>query len=155
MLHSLLSRGRYCSGSVLIRRKGINVSSFKYRGRARQLIDFEGIKYGSITPTDIDGLIEYKNKAFLFWEFKLEGMKMPRGQELALTRLVDLAAGAGKAAAFFFCVHKVVNTDADVIAADAIVTDIYYEGEWYKTDETETLKAYCDRFIKWVEGPLA
>jgi len=42
----------------------------KYRGRARQIIDFRGLTYGNITPTDIDGLIEYKDKCILLIEIK-------------------------------------------------------------------------------------
>ena len=30
--------------------------------RMQQIVSFEGMKYGTITPTDIDGFIEYKNK---------------------------------------------------------------------------------------------
>lgn len=29
------------------------------RDRMRQIIDYEGCKFGNIMPTDIDGLIEY------------------------------------------------------------------------------------------------
>ena len=37
------------------------------RDRKKQIIDFSGLKYGKITPTDIDGLIEYKDKAMMFF----------------------------------------------------------------------------------------
>ena len=40
-----------------------NRGYFQHPERAKQNICFEGIKYGNITPTDIDGCIDYKNKA--------------------------------------------------------------------------------------------
>ena len=33
-----------------------------YKERAKQGRDFTGLRYGNITPTDIDGLIEYHGK---------------------------------------------------------------------------------------------
>jgi len=36
----------------------------EHRDRARQIRDFSNLRYGNITPTDIDGLIEYQNKCF-------------------------------------------------------------------------------------------
>lgn len=59
------------------------------RNRARQIIDFSGLQYGKITPTDIDGLIEYHDKAILLLEFKYADAEMPRGQKVALERMCD------------------------------------------------------------------
>ena len=55
-------------------------SLVKYRERAKQIIDFTGLQWDTITPTDIDGLIEYKNKAMVFMEFKHNDAQMPKGQ---------------------------------------------------------------------------
>ena len=38
--------------------------------RAKQLNDFNGLQYGNITPTDIDGVIDYKDRAMVFLEIK-------------------------------------------------------------------------------------
>jgi hypothetical protein len=57
----------------------LNRGKIQYRERARQIIDFSGIRYDNITPTDIDGFFEKADKAFVFYEYKLEGCEMPHG----------------------------------------------------------------------------
>lgn len=128
-------------------------SIFKFRSRAKQLIDFSGLQWGSITPTDIDGLIEYKNKAMVFMEFKHDGAQMPKGQELALQRLADDSQKVGKEATVLECVHYVSNCDNDVTAADAIVRRLYYKGKWYNDGKT-TVKGKINSFISYVENPF-
>ena len=59
------------------------------RGRALQERDFTGLRFGNITPTDIDGLIEYHNERYVIIEAKFGNNNMDFGQELALTRLCD------------------------------------------------------------------
>lgn len=34
---------------------------------ARRIIDFSGMRYGNITPTDIDGVIEYHDTRVVFF----------------------------------------------------------------------------------------
>lgn len=118
------------------------------RSRARQIIDFSGIKYGNITPTDIDGGFEKQNEVFVFFEMKYGDAEMPTGQKLFLTRLVDICDTAGKKAVLFLCHHNVWNTEKDVIAAESTVTDIYFRGRWSKA-KGETLKVMTDRFMAW------
>lgn len=59
------------------------------RERAKQLRNFSGLRYGNITPTDIDGLIEYKNIAYVIIETKFGDAQLPLGQLIALERLCD------------------------------------------------------------------
>lgn len=59
-------------------------SLIRNRFRAKQLIDFGGLQYEQITPTDIDGLIEYRNIAYIIYEFKYADAEMPFGQRLAI-----------------------------------------------------------------------
>ncbi len=42
-----------------------------------QFNDFSGLRYGSIYPTDIDGLIEIQDKLFIFIELKYQEAKVP------------------------------------------------------------------------------
>ncbi|MBQ7220762.1 MAG: hypothetical protein IJS28_07275 [Synergistaceae bacterium] len=121
----------------------------QYRDRARQLIDFSGIKYGRITPTDIDGFLEYKGKAFVFYEYKLPEVEMPDGQGLALTRMVDVLSTAGKEAVLFLCRHNETNPNKDIIGSDAIVEGVYWHGKWHQGAQ-QTVKQQTDKFIQWV-----
>jgi hypothetical protein len=71
-------------GGNLVNRGGIN-----YPDRAVQLRDFTHLRFGNITPTDLDAIIEYKNERWVIIEMKLESAPVPYGQCLALERLCD------------------------------------------------------------------
>ena len=126
-------------------------SLVKHRERAKQIIDFTGLQWDTITPTDIDGLIEYKNKAMVFIEFKYNDAQMPKGQELALQWLADDSQKVGKEATVLECIHFVGDCNDDVIAADAIVRRIYYKGKWYD-DGKSTVKDKINSFISYVSN---
>jgi len=119
------------------------------RERARQIIDFSGIRYGRITPTDIDGYFEYHDKAFVFYEYKLVGGECPRGQKIALERLADAVTDSGKEAVIFLCRHAVEDTRKDISASNSIVESVYYRGKW-KNGDGRTVKQYTDSFMNWV-----
>lgn len=117
---------------------------------AKQLIDFSGIKYGKITPTDIDGNIEYHNKAFIFYEYKYGNAEMPKGQRKALIRLVDRLNESDAEAALLICQH---NTKAPemINGAEARVRFIYYRGKWYSENLRRNVRQVSDAFIKMVD----
>ena len=119
------------------------------RTKAKQLIDFTGLAYGSICPTDIDGFIEYKGIAYVYLEYKYKDAQMPKGQRIALERLVNDAMAAGKDAVLLLCSHD-CPAEYDIDAATAMVTDIYYCGKWHH-EEGETVKVWVDKFLKWSE----
>lgn len=108
----------------------------KHRDRMRQIICFDGLRFGSITPMDIDMCIEYHDKAVIFCEYKLAGCKMPEGQQLCLRRLADDVQAAGKMGVVLLCEHNVVDTSEDVRAEDAQVTALYYKNKWYRGGST-------------------
>lgn len=123
----------------------------EYRARSRQIIDFSGLQYGNITPTDIDGLIEYKNKAYAIIEMKYGNAEIPKGQQLAIERMVDDFSKGGKLATAFLCEHDVKNPEEDIMAANVIVRSCYYNGHW-KRDGRKTLKTRLDAFIGFAES---
>ena len=120
------------------------------RERGKQIIDYSRIRYGNITPTDLDGDFEKGNKIFIFYEYKLPNVEMPRGQELALTRIVDGLSTAGKSAVLFLCRHEEYDTNKDIAADRAIVDRIYLNNRWYKGNGY-TVKELTNRFINWAE----
>ena len=126
-----------------------NRGKIQNKERAKQLIDFSGVRYGNITPTDIDGFFEKADKAFVFYEYKLSGVEMPRGQELALTRIVDGLSTAGKEAVLFLCNHDESNPENDIQAANALVEKIYWHGKWHEGSRI-TVKQQTDKFMQWV-----
>lgn len=124
------------------------------RERAKQLINFKNIRLDrKITPTDIDGLIEYDNKAYILMEFKYRGNEVPFGQRLAMVRMIDDFTARGKWSMLLICEHDVVDPEQDIDASKATVRRIYYKGEWRKPKVGFTnVKACIDQFIKHVKS---
>jgi len=109
--------------------------------------------FGTITPTDIDGLIEYHDKAYIIIEVKLEGTAIPRGQELALERLADDLRRNGKPAIFILAEHYVWDVDEPIDVAGAIVIKYRVQGAWHpQKDPPERVKCLIQRFLDWVDG---
>lgn len=112
---------------------------------AAQLRDFSGLRYGKITPTDIDGFMDFGNCLHVFIEAKLSGNVLPRGQELALERLVDNCAVASINAIGIVCEHT--NRVGDIKIADCIVTKCRWRGRWQKPRSLITVRVAIDRIL--------
>ena len=85
------------------------------------------MKWGSIPPTDVDGLIDFGNKLFVLFELKHTRARVPYGQRLAIERVVDAIQSDTKEAFGIIATH---DSDGDIVAAEAIVTEYRYRGEW-------------------------
>jgi beta-xylosidase len=122
--------------------------------RAQQINDFSGLLYGKITPTDIDGVIEYKDKAYVLLEVKYGSKDLPYGQRLALQRIVDDAGKAGKIALALVVNHDVEDTDKSVNVAQCDVREIYYSGEkeWRPPNAHLTVREITDKFLSMVHN---
>jgi hypothetical protein len=61
------------------------------KARAKQLFSFKDLqRMRNITPTDIDGLIDYNGRAFVYLEGKYgRDKKLEQGQRMALEHVVD------------------------------------------------------------------
>lgn len=94
--------------------------------RAQQINDFSGIRFKNITPTDIDGLIEYHDIAWLIFEVKHNGAPVPYGQRLALERMINAFTNAGKKAMALIVDHEVDDTSESVNEAECLVREIYH-----------------------------
>lgn len=136
--------GRHCINYYSERGKIQN------RERARQIIDFSGIRYGNITPTDVDGLIEYHDKGIAFLEYKYGDTELPFGQRLALTRIADNIQKAGENSTVLVCEHYVEDCNQDIQAEKAIVRELYFAGRWYHDGKRE-VKDVLDGFISFCD----
>lgn len=120
--------------------------------RMKQLIDFQGLAVDEyIYPTDIDGLIEYKDSEYIIFEVKYGDAEVPFGQKLALQRMVDDFTKTGKQAVVLVCEHTVRNPEKPVVAAWCKVREIYYGGEkqWRKPIKEITVREAVDDFQKY------
>lgn len=118
------------------------------RDARQQIIDYSGLRYNNITPTDVDGMIEYKGKAFIFYEFKFGDAPMPLGQKIALTRVVDAIQKGGTPAILILGSHNNQATE-DIDATNAIVRSIYWNGSW-GSGCGRTVKDVTDGFLKYI-----
>jgi hypothetical protein len=119
--------------------------------RYKQLVDYSGVRYGNITPTDIDGFIEYHDEIYVFYELKHMGGKMPHGQQMALENLANCVKRAGRSPIIIVADHD-TPTNQKVDAASTIVRCYYSGGEWrYPSKQIGrdvTLKELTDAFMK-------
>lgn len=118
-----------------------------WRDRAKQLIDYDSLSFGKMHPTDIDGIIEYRDRAYLIFEYKLKGKALDKGQELCLERMTNDFRKAGKIAAAIVCDHYVEDTDQDVVAGDAIIRKVYVNGVWCRPIKEMKVYDFVKGFI--------
>ncbi len=117
------------------------------KGRRMQILDFSNIRYGKITPTDIDGIIEYKDKGFIIFEIKYSNNEMPYGQALALERLCDRL---GERAVLIVASHHEEDVTNDVDSSTLQVDKVYWNQQ-YRAGYAGTVKEISDRFILFLE----
>ena len=121
--------------------------AIRNREFAAQLRDYSGLRYGKITPTDYDLVIEYHNICWIYCELKYENAAVQYGQRLAIERQCDDMQKV-KPTVFFIASH---NSSGDIDAASAVVTEYRYKGRWRQFPEPKTVKQAIDSFIKHVE----
>lgn len=121
--------------------------------RKQQIIDFRHLKYGNITPTDLDAYIEYKDKAKIWIEFKYRNAEPPYGQRLAMQRDVKDAEKIGKEAIAIIAEHDVHDTAHSVMADECQVREICYKQcfTWRPPKYPCTVKQMVDKFIEYAD----
>lgn len=129
-----------------------NRGKIQLRDRAQQIIDFSGLKFKRIMPTDIDGMIEYQSKAFVFYEYKLGDAQMPGGQQRAFEELADTIQRGGRHCVVFLCSHDAEDPNQDIDAANAVVSATYYCGKWRRAAKRQTVRERTEAFIAWVNS---
>jgi hypothetical protein len=113
------------------------------------LPSFIGLRYGTITPTDIDAVIEYHGKAFIFIEAKYKDADIPDGQRILFVRLCDALEKAGIKTVFLKASwdESLLNQDGSFDLARATVTKVYTTTTGIKTGDGDTVRKYIDRFL--------
>ena len=127
-------------------------SHIRSRTRARQIIDFRGLEYGTIKPTDIDALIEYNNQAYVIVETKLGDTELPDGQQLALERLTRDLSRQGKPTITIIAEHNITDPEQDIILADTMVRSYKHnQNPWHRC--TLTTRQLIDNFLEHTAPP--
>jgi hypothetical protein len=117
---------------------------------ALQERDFRGLEYGycgRITPTDIDGYIEYHRRGHVFIEAKYKSSALRGGQRRALEQLCDDLQQVRP------CIVIVANhqdpVNGKIAYAGLSVTEYRFEGKWYPGGSLTT-KELVDKFINYL-----
>jgi len=124
--------------------------------RFNQRVDFGELNQGeNRRPTDIDGYIEWKNKAHIFIEVKLLNTELPHGQRLALERLATDCSHSGKYAIVIVAEHTILTPDITIMSEHCVVRKVYQAksgiGSWVQI-EPVTLKQAVDKTIKYCDA---
>lgn len=131
------------------------MTEIKHPERMRQLVDFNGTcNLGKIHPTDIDAMLELHDKGYLFYEVKYETIEVPRGQRIALERLVKDTSANGKSCVAIIVQHYVEDTNEPVNLASCVVREIYTSTsrKWREPSEWMTAKQYTEKFYSYLQG---
>lgn len=124
----------------------IERGKIRNREQAKQLRDFSKLRWGNITPTDIDGYFEMDNQIFVFIEIKYGSREMLRGQALALERLVDVV-GQTKDAILIIGMHS-YKPETDIDAGSCMVKKYRTGNKWRIPFRKITVREIADIFIK-------
>jgi hypothetical protein len=118
-----------------------------------QFVNYSGMNFGTIRPMDIDGFIEYKDKAYLFYEVKFGKAEMPGGQKLALVRLADDLEKV-KPVLLVICSHD-TPAGHDIYLHELEVTEYRSRGIWRTPPGGLTVLRLTQMFLEWVDGERA
>lgn len=118
--------------------------TIQHADRQRQINDFINLSIGA---TDLDGIIEYKNKAYIFFEIKYKDTRLSLGQRIALERLVTDTAKLGKKSILLVAEHQTHDTKDNVDVASCRVRCFFYAGKWTTPDQDTTVNDAVQKFI--------
>jgi len=117
------------------------------RDKASTIRDFSGLKYGKITPTDIDAFLDFKNRLFILIEGKEDGVPVPKGQMIALKRIAN-ACNSKTRSCILVIVNNKYNENGDVNYSESLVRSYYHESKWSEIEDSgTTLSAFIDYWL--------
>lgn len=108
--------------------------------RYRQVINFAGLQFErNITPTDIDGVLDFGGKFFVLIELKHSDAPLPYGQRLCLERLCQRLRNDSDAAVIVS--RHDCPPEEPVLAAETIVSEYLWQGKWLVPQQETSLRA--------------
>lgn len=118
---------------------------------ARRLRDFSGLRYGRITPTDIDLFLEFGDAhKYIIGEGKAHGAELPFGQQLALERMAD---DLNSSRPTLLIIVDISDDMPDMIPYHlTVVRKSRENGEWNNRYVGMTTRQAIDEFVGWHES---
>lgn len=121
--------------------------SITNRERASQLRDFSGLCFvRGISPTDIDGAMDFHGNLFIFIELKFGSTPMPSGQRRFLSNLCEAITRGGRECVVFVSEHS-TPIGEDIDAANSRVREVYCNGNWHSFPAVLTLHNAIESFL--------
>jgi hypothetical protein len=121
------------------------------RERKSQIINYNGLRVARMTPTDLDGIMEFRDKLFVFFEYKGQDAPLQDGQQTCLERLVNAIQTDDRHAVCFIIDHF-THVHEDVDGANSLVRDFFYCNHWHKPPYPTTVRQLLDMFCNKVLG---
>lgn len=114
------------------------------KGRYRQIVDFSGLQFErGITPTDIDGFLDFDNRLFCVIELKFMDNPVPKGQRLAIERLCRAIELADKKCLGIVASHE-SPPEEPIDASLALVTEYRWKSRWIRPSTKISVRAAID-----------
>lgn len=102
----------------------------KHRDRAKQIISYARLeRMRKITPTDIDGFIDYNGNAFIYMDAKLNGKEIDFGQKRAFENLIKSHGKAEHPSCAIIFRHN-TSVGQDIMAHECYVDNYYCNMKW-------------------------
>jgi guanylate kinase len=105
-----------------------------------------GLRWGKITPTDVDCAVEFANKCFIFVEYKYGDKEIDTGQFLFYTRLVSNLWTIPIPAILIHASHN-QPVQCDIDAANAKVVKTWTRNHWETGWAGKTVEQTIDAFL--------
>jgi len=120
---------------------------------AKKILDYSGLRYGAITPSDIDGALEFDGRLFVFIEAKRTGAEIFLGQRLMYERITDaIHMPPNRIATSVIVDHEDIE-GVDVDMAKSTVRAYRWSGRWLlPLQKGQALCVFMDRMIAYSEN---
>lgn len=123
------------------------------RARKQQIADMSGLRFHKITPTDLDGFIDFDDRLFVFIEGKFISTPVLYGQGLSIDRLCDACDNRPHRYAIAIIADHHHPSDEDIDFANMTVRSWRFKGQWRKPlAHGTTVRKAIDRMVAYVEN---
>lgn len=123
------------------------------RSFKNQVADMSGLRWGNITPTDIDAFIDFGDKLFVLVEGKFGGATVQYGQLLAIQRLCDACHNPPRRFSFAIIADHKSTDGQDIDFANMIVRTVRFNGKWTAPMiSNSSLRTVVDKLRAYVDN---
>lgn len=121
----------------------------KNREYLARIKNFSGLRFGSISPTDLDGFLDFGNRLFIFIETKFADSELRGGQKLALERLCDACQTEHRTSILIVTNYQ---HEGEIDIAETIVQQYRLRGRWYESTDIRLRDAIEMFYKNFYEG---